>query len=336
MKRREIESLWRSATKVDEIDTLAQRTAQLLSSIQATVDYCYPAASNIEVCEQQRSIIEVLKHITDQVVVAFLSCFRALEVMCETIVGRNQKGSIIMQMSMFFRRSLQTLHAMSILQIKQESTNYEREGLSTHAQDKDIEYAASKYLTKALSTIIYNIDWQINVPLHSELLEAIEYEIIHRVSVLLSIVWFDEHVANSNHLGNTTKGSTEPSSAHENIVSKNELRYIIDILFNALGGAGKRDLFARVIMSGKSDTAGDLLKKAKRLLVNTLEKTGFGRDIGQTLLSPATSGDLPQPLVTTVTERYSSDWYVEKVWELIGWDVTTDDDDMARANSQTK
>ena len=282
-------------------------------------------------------MLDILKQVSDQVVFSFLASFGALNELSRTILGREEKGKVIYHMTMFFDKSLYLLHTLSSLQVEHEEmvdNHYLRRKRARVDQVADTEYAANRYLGSVLSSIIYNIGWKVNQTTHSELLEGILFVVLQHTGRLVSMNVFDEYVAASKNPENITGSHDIPAP---NVLSKHEMRYVVQVLYNALGGRDKKDLFLTVLAAGKKNLAnqtrlrgvgtisvppGNLLAKAKVLLQSTLVKTTLGCDELITLNRPPVPAEAPDSVIgERAGDFHVSDWFLEQVWALIGWDL---------------
>lgn len=275
--------------------------------------------------------LDLLQRVMRHVGVSFLACFKAFNELCNTIPGRSKKSELVYQLVLFFSKSLDFLRTLSNLQGETEKAQTHQMRRNKKARLEEGEYAINKYLAKMLASVSYSLEWKASHPGHSDLLEGILFSVLEHTGRLLSEAVFDEHVATSNNPGNITKESASGCKQAARI----EARYIVQVLHAALGGNEKKDLVAQVLAAGKRTSgslrqgsahgvfSADLLIKAKKLLQSTLMKSAVGGEELETLR-------LPTPPVERTTlpaakgagvERYGSDWLVETVWALIGWDL---------------
>ncbi len=68
---------------------------------------------------------------------------------------------------------------------------------------------------------------------------------------------------------------------------------------------------------------GDLFSSVKKLLQSSLVKTAVGGPCMETLrmLTPPLEATNVENEEIAVFERYGTDWLIEAVWGLIGWDL---------------
>jgi hypothetical protein len=242
-------------------------------------------------------------------------------------------------MVMFFNKALNLLQTISSLQAEEEEVRDRRRLRNKRAKTEGGEYAVNKYLARALSAVVSNLDWKVGKPGHGEVLEGILFSILEHTGRLLSSAVFSEHVAKSMNPGNITQGKA-PSNPS---MAKLESRYIVQILHAALGGSEKKELVAKVLASDRKDLdplkrmsslapsssfTRDLVSKSKMLIQSTLLKGAVGGDNLASLELPAPPGEESNFSVEAAdkVERYGPEWLVEIVWALIGWDMVVGDD----------
>jgi hypothetical protein len=294
-----------------------------------------------------------------QVALSFLSCFKALNELCRTIPGRAKKAEIVYKMVMFFNKALNLLQTVISLQTEHEAVHERRKSRHKRCRVDEEEYIVNKYLTKSLASMAYGLEWKADQPGHSDLLEGFLFSVLEHIGRLVSEAVFAEHVATSDKPGNITK-NTPLSPAKDSL----ESRYMIKILYAALGGSDRKDLVARVLATGKrqlsrlrssvgssllspdkadikglsrysdaaekvlqiaNDPSGDLLSKGKKLLQSTLVKSAVGGGELETLRLPTPPAEESISILgaNNENERFGSDWLIETVWALIGWDLIT-------------
>lgn len=283
----------------------------------------------------------MIEDVTDRVILTFLSCMGTFDNICKTITGRkDESGKIIYHILDFYRTNLGLLARLAAQQTNGDPDAHSRRVLRSSSNSKrrridSHEYTANKLLGRVLTCIVFNINWKETLPAHGELLEGILYTIIHHAGRVLSVAMFGEVVADSDLIGHITK-STSLDQLLSNVTNKSENRYIIQILHSALGGVSKKTLFVNVLQARKADkharaSASDLIGKARTILQNTLVKAMSAVDVGEQLEEPVT-------LVDDVDRRskdddfgiYGASWYVGKMWDLIGWDVSTFEEEFGR------
>lgn len=293
-------------------------------------DNCMPFYL-LKTSTKDKHTLDLLQRVMRHVGVSILACFKAFNELCNTIPGRSKKSELVYQLVLFFSKSLDFLRTLSNLQAETEEDRMRQMRWSKKARLEEGEYAINKYLAGMLASVSYGLEWKAAHPGHADLLEGILFTILEHTGRLLSEAVFDEHVAASNNLGNITKEGTSGCRSSARI----EARYIVQVLHAALGGDERKDLVAQLLAAGKINAgslrqgsvhgvfSADLLVKAKKLLQSTLMKSAVGGEDLETLRLPT------PPVERTVlpaakgagVERYGSDWLVETVWALIGWDL---------------
>jgi len=195
------------------------------------------------------------------------------------------------------------------------------------------EYAVNKLLAKMLSSILYSLEWKPHQPWHSDLLEGALYFILEYVGQLVSDATFGEQVASCDSPDNIT--NSVAINAKE--LSWFESKYVIQILHVALGGASSKDLVLEVLVGksnsnvesrttrshGTSIMSSELLSKARLLLQSTFMKHTIGASGHEILRMPSPPIEEVHLAIDTEEklEEYGSEWLVESVWALIGWDL---------------
>ncbi len=218
------------------------------------------------------------------------------------------------------------------LQEEHEIIQRDRRQRDKRPKVEEKEYAVNKYLTKMLASLAYSLEWKVGQPGHCELLEGILFSTIEHIGRLVSEVVFGEHVATSDNPGNITKSAHVAPKAP----ARSEARYIVQVLHAALGGTDRKSLVSQILADkqtalGAYKTASSgglpgnllLLSKVKRLLQSTLMKSTVGGEELETLRLPAPPQERMevQNVVGIGAEKYGSDWLIETVWALIGWDL---------------
>jgi hypothetical protein len=273
------------------------------------------------------------QHVMHQVALSFLSCFHALNELCRTIPGRAKKTEIVHKMVMFFNKALNLLQTVISLQTEHEAVHEHRTSRHKHGRVDEEEYVVSKYLAKSLVSMAYGPEWEAHQTGHSDLLEGILFSVLEHIGRLVSEAVFAEHVAMSDKPGNMTKTtSLSPFSAGL------ESRYMIKVLYAALGGSDRKDLVARVLATGKRSVtsesrlrstvgssllSGGLLSKGKKLLQSALVKSAVGGAGLEILRLPTPPAEDSMSVLEVINEdeHFDSEWVIETVWALIGWDL---------------
>ncbi|KAE9372298.1 hypothetical protein N431DRAFT_439408, partial [Stipitochalara longipes BDJ] len=158
--------------------------------------------------------------------------------------------------------------------------------------------------------------------------------VLEKAGRLVSEAVFAEHVATSDNPGNISKADDPLSSG----LVKHESRYLVQILQAAVGGSKKRELIAQVLAQGKptlnsqnratesvisAALSGDLLSKVRKLLQSTLVKSAVGGLDLQTLRLPTPPLEEAEMQVEIEgeVEKYGSEWLIQSIWGIIGWDL---------------
>jgi hypothetical protein len=192
----------------------------------------------------------------------------------------------------------------------------------------------TKYLANCLVSILDGIEWKVGRPGHADLLEGMLFCVLEEAGRLVSEAVFAEHVATSDNPGNISK--TNDPMLQKSI--NHESRYLVQILQAAVGGTKKRELIAQVLAQGNPDSneqrrlagsamslalSGDLLSKTRKLLQSTLVRSAVGESNLETLRLPTPPlEETDMPLETNgQIEKYGSEWLVQSVWGIIGWDL---------------
>jgi hypothetical protein len=282
---------------------------------------------------RDKHALDLLQRVLHHIRLSFLASFRAFNELCRTIPGRSKKPKLIFELVMFFGKTLDFLQTIGIQQAaEQEESRLHGMRSSKRVRDEEGEYAINKYFTRTLSSLAYGLEWSVHQSSHCELLEGILFCILEHTGRLVSKAIFLEHVATSDNPGNISKTNTPASKP----VAQFEARYIVQVLHAALGGSEKKDLVTKILAAGKTNTrdfkhasnhstvlSGDLLLKARKLLQSTLMKSTVGGEDLEALrlpTPPAERTDFEIPEASRI-EPYGSDWLVEMVWTLIGWDL---------------
>lgn len=304
----------------------------MLTLLQTPFFECCLPFFSLNMNTAQKHTMNMVQRVITHVGVSFIAGFKAFNELCRTIPGRAKKEELVFHLVMFFDKSLDFLKTFSDLQAD-EQTLVSRGGRShKRIRVEKGEFAVNKYLSKMLSSVAYGLEWKLQQPGHSDLLEGILFSVLEHTGRLLSESVFEEHVAASDSPGNISQGRRQKFSD----ASRVEARYIVQILHATLGGDERKGLVAQILSSGRIPAgqsrhnsvkgavlSGDVLLKAKKLLQSTLMRTTVGGEDLETLRLPT------PPLETTgvvvpkraVTERYGADWLVETIWALIGWDL---------------
>jgi hypothetical protein len=331
---RNLDNITKGPDNSNQIDDLVKNCNQILSLLDTALSDCCLPLSLLKSDSEDTQSLKLFQLVMKQVVLSYVSCFEALNVLCRTIPGRKKKSDIVYHMVMLFSRALNCIHTVSILQAEHEMT---RDSGRLHQKRRRIEegeYAINMYLARALAWITQNLEWKVGQPGHGELLEGILFSVLDHTGRLLSNSVFQEHVANVETAGNIS--SRMPASVTK--TTKLESRYIIQVLHSTIGGSNRKELVAQVLMAnnlrkvnihkslenpaGSAALGGDLLSKAKFLIQSTLVKSTVG-GLGLDSLKLPTPPEEPLShlIAASDLELYGPDWLIESVWALIGWDL---------------
>lgn len=302
------------------IDTLSTSACELLNLLETALSDCLMPISSLK-CNDEAQTVLLLRQMMHQITLGYLSSFEALEELARTIPGRKKRFEVTHRLVTFFSKALDCLGSLS--EIQAESENEERRRLrNKRARKEEGEYAINKYLSRTLVQIC-QMDWKAGQLAHSEILEGILCSVLNRTAHLLSRVVFKEHVAGSDKLGNISKDrQASPTAA-----TKFEFRYIIPILHASLGGPTRKELVANVLAesrrTGRSvDRDGSLIAMARKLVQETLVKSAVGADVeGLKLPAVPEDAEVYSPGVSHYVEQYGSEWFLESVWALVGWEL---------------
>jgi hypothetical protein len=301
---------------VDTID----HANKLLTLLEASLVDCCTPLRLVSSTNVNSRILKVFEHFMHQLSLGYQLCFDSLNEICKTMLGRTKKNDIIYRMSGFVQKAIAFLHDISLAQEYKESKAPRRQSSNGH---DGIEYIVNKNLANAIASMLAGLEWEVGKPGHSELLEGILYTILQHTGKLVSVAVFNEHVASSEKEGKVT----EKTQRAEVCTAKFESRYIIQILYTAIGGATRTELISQVLAAGRpnmsKDGKGDLVSKARKLLQSTLINNSTSGVSMETLrLPPPPSEDTAVPdAVHHSVEKYSPEWLVEMAWALVGWDM---------------
>jgi hypothetical protein len=272
----------------------------------------------------------LLQQLMYRVELCYRSCFSALNNLCRTILGRQKRFDIVYRLVMFFNKAMGHLQTLCSKQAKHELDE------RLQMQNKivgvvDDEYAVNKYLTQTLVSIT-QVEWMVGQPGHSDILEGILFSVLEHTGRLLSNAVFKEHVATSNRVGNITKGGSPilPEAA------KLEARYLVPVLHAAMGRSpARKELIAKVLADSRTASAEqarprvsslsnhDLFQKAREMVQNSLLKSAVGGEELEGLRLPTRPEDHVEyaPGVDICVEKYGTEWFLESVWALVGWEL---------------
>jgi len=304
----------------------------MLALLEKSLSDCFLPLKFFKLDDHEKRMLNLLQKVVNQIGLSFLACFVAFNELCRTIPGRAKKSELVFQLVMFFNKTLDFLKKLCSLQEEHEIIQRDRRQRDKRPRIGEEEYAVNKYLTKMLASIAYSLEWKVGQPGHCELLEGILFSTIEHIGRLVSEVVFGEHVASSDNPGNITKSAHVAPKAP----GRSEARYIVQVLHAALGGTDRKYLVSQILADKQtilraSETPSSeglsenllLLSKVKRLLQSTLMKSTIGGEELETLKLPAPPEERTEVrnVARIQAEKYGSDWLIETVWALIGWDL---------------
>lgn len=317
----------------DQIDFLSSKCNQTISFLTNAISDICPLLGLSTTGDHDPQTLKLLQLTMNQVIFTFRTCFEALNVLGRTILGRTKKAKIVHRMISFFKNSLDLLQSSAKLQANHEASQRNRRLRKTQNDTLDCEYTFNKYLSNAVASILQTAEWNASLPGHSDLLEGILYLILSHTGRLLSHAIFQEHVAEAEKPGNMSSVTREPSKT-----GRFESRYILQILHAAIADPSRKDIITQLVSTkGHDQVNGDtvsgssvreshrktLLHKAKLLIQSTLVKSTVGGvDLESLEWPPPPEEMVEYPVETIATgEKYGSEWFVESVWVLIGWEM---------------
>ncbi|KHJ32695.1 hypothetical protein EV44_g5909 [Erysiphe necator] len=313
---------------ISQIENIAKQTCRVLEVIEITMcESCKP----FQLLKTSTSIvIQIFQNMMDQIAIAFLVCFDALSELCKNIPGRGYKYEITYRMVTFFQKSLELIHSNSSLQANHENS-HNQEIYSKDSSTLEEDYIVNNSVTRCLTSILQNLNWEVKNPSHSDFCEGILFSILDFTGRLISEAVFSEHVAGSDNPGNITNNTTSVNQ----LAIKLESKYIIQILQAALDNENKKQIIAHVLSNNNkrfdqctlvepSISSKDLLSRATYLLQSTLVKSAVGGDDMESLKSPIPPTErINFNSVDQEEEKFGPEWLLEKVWAIIGWDLIT-------------
>jgi hypothetical protein len=322
------------SSTLGDVNILARNIFQTLSLLETTLfSTCLPLKLLRTDSEDHRTSL-LIQHVMHQVKTSFLSCFKAMNELCVTIPGRARMPETVYRMVTFYKKALGLLHSLANAQAEFETVQERQRPRNKRSRMEEREYIATKSLANSLTSIALGIEWIFGQPGHADLLEGILFCVLEQTGRLISEVIFAEHIATSDNPGNISKVDDQIPSGNIH----HDSRYMVQILQAAVGGPKRRELIAQVLAAGNSNSSmktppvsstlslafsSDLLSKAKKLLQSTLVNCAVGGPGLESLR-------LPTPPIEEVdvqfevddqAEKYGSEWLVQSVWGIIGWDM---------------
>ncbi|KAF4636782.1 hypothetical protein G7Y89_g1282 [Cudoniella acicularis] len=315
--------------EMDSLDEATKSTLETLHVVECAISDCCLPLFLLKTNHGDHQMHTLLLQLMQQFSLCFRSCFNVMNQICRTIPGRARKNDIIYQMVTFFNKVLNELQSMSKQQAEHEEQARRR---LRHKRPKveEQEYAVNKYISAALCSIVSNLEWGVGKPGHRDLLEGILFCILGHAGRLLSCAIFEEHVAKSKKPGNVTENN--PLVGPE--TARFEARYIVQILYAAMGGSDKKSLVTEVLAFERGDAeplrqlrnppkCRSLVDKAKMVVQSTLVKSALGGEEFESLKLPAPpmEGNIFLEADVVGAEAYGSEWFVDIVWAIVGWDM---------------
>jgi hypothetical protein len=317
---------------MNQINDLMKHTTHMLAILDTSFFACCTPFYLLKTNTEEGRTLDLVQRIMNHVGLSFLACFKSFNELCRTIPGRAKKSELTFKLVMFFNKTLEFLRTLNGLQAEHQASSIYEKRANKRARAEESEYAVNKYLAKMLSSVAYSIEWNAQQPGHSDLLEGILFTILEHTGRLVSQEIFNEHIAASDSPGNITQGVT-PSSKQAACA---EARYIVQILHAAVGTTERKELVSQVLAAGKTYSrhhdeqssandvlSSDLLLRVKKLLQSTLVKSAVGGEELETLRLPTPPAERTEVSVQdfSAMSRYGSDWLVETVCALVGWDL---------------
>ncbi|RKF54859.1 hypothetical protein OnM2_094036 [Erysiphe neolycopersici] len=311
-----------------QVENLAKLTCQVLEVIKITIwNSCQPFWL---LKTSQSHVIQIFQNLMDQIALAFLVCFDALNELCKNILGRGYKYETTYRMVMFFQKSLELMHSSVYLQTEHEKYHFQ-DVCSKDSTTIEEDYIVIKSVARCLTSILQNLNWDAKNSSHSDFCEGIIFLILDYTGRLISEAVFSEHVAGSDNPGNITNTAAQVNQS----VIRLESKYIVQILQAALDSESKKRVVANILSSNinrddrctladLSMSYEDLFSRATFLLQSTLVKSAVGGETMESLRLPTPPTERVElDSVEGNEEKYSSEWLLEKVWGIIGWDLIT-------------
>ncbi|POS82775.1 hypothetical protein EPUL_005742 [Erysiphe pulchra] len=311
-----------------QVENLAKLTCQVLEVIKITIwNSCQPFRL---LKTSQSHVIEIFQNLMDQIAMAFLACFDALNELCKNILGRGYRHETTYRMVIFFQKSLELMHSSGHLQVDHEKNHF-RDAHSKDSTAIEEDYIVNKSVARCLTSILQNLNWDTKNPSHSDFCEGIIFLILDYTGRLISEAVFSEHVAGSNNPGNITNNVAEVNQS----VIRFESKYIVQILQAVLDSESKKRVVVDILSSNinkhdrctlvdPSMSCKGLFSRVTFLLQSTLVRSALGGENMESLRLPTPPAEgVKLNSVEGKEEKYSSEWLLEKVWDIIGWDLIT-------------
>ncbi|KAN0110452.1 hypothetical protein V8E51_006839 [Hyaloscypha variabilis] len=333
-QRKNLEKASRSSSTLDDVNIIAKSIIQTLTLLESNLSNTCLPLKLLTIDNQDYRTSLLIQQVMYQITFSFLSCFEAMNELCATIPGRAKMPEVVYRMVMFCNKALNLRRSLGNLQAQFEVDQDAQRPRQKRSRVEPREYTVTKYLANCLVSLLDGIEWKVGRPGHADLLEGMLFCVLEEAGRLVSEAVFAEHVATSDNPGNISK--TNDPMLQKSI--NHESRYLVQILQAAVGGTKKRALIAQVLAQGNPDSneqrrlagsamslalSGDLLSKTRKLLQSTLVRSAVGESNLETLRLPTPPlEETDMPLETNgQIEKYGSEWLVQSVWGIIGWDL---------------
>ncbi|RDL39701.1 uncharacterized protein BP5553_04041 [Venustampulla echinocandica] len=324
---RERSNLEKIAQNLDpsNLQVAIAHSREFLLLVDTAITECCIPLQYLKTNTKDAHTLHILQQLMQQVSLAVQISFDFLNVLCRTIAGREKRNHVVYRIAVFFDKALGLLQQLSNMQAAYENKRGSHISLREPCLEEGVEYAVNKYLAGALSSTISNLKWEVGKPGHRPVLEGILYAVLKQTGRLVSEAIFQEHVGSSKNPGNITEMSVGSDSNTASL----ESRYIVQILYVALGGSARKGLVAEVLASENSprtqrqhNTSSLLFRETNRIQ-NMLVKSAIGGDEFESLKFPASPiENIDIPIIpNTDIVPYGPVWFIERVWTMVGWDM---------------
>jgi hypothetical protein len=297
-------SLEETPEDIFRIEAAAVSCRRLLRLLEDALSTCSMKFKSLKVAGEDGTSIALLRYLFCEVARGYRACFQTLDRSQRSIVGRNSKATanIPYLLCSFFNNILDYLHNFC--------KNLAEGHRSQEASSVEgTQFVVPKLIAQMLISIIRDTEWKAERSTHRDILEGVISAIVDHAGILLSLSIFGENIGGSNLPGNISN-ETEIGN-HSDLISY-ESRYLIPILSAALDAEKEKRM---ITLGGVREKA---MEKVKRALTNSTIGTNLS-----TLKMPAKQMD-EEPLSMPELpghRTYSSEWLVESLWALVGWEV---------------
>ncbi|RDW94684.1 hypothetical protein BP5796_00447 [Coleophoma crateriformis] len=299
------------------VDDLTQRTLKLADQIIHVLNHT-ASSFVLERHGEDERLAVILPLSFQQMLRCFFSCFEAMNAICDTIVGRQKKGTLICKFVHLFQTVLDQGRTLSLEQAQHDLPIYVHSVRPKKHPRIEIDFSSRSdyivrgYLRDLIMTILYKISWNVNLGTHRELYEAILTLILKHMAEVLTKLMFEEIVASSIP---PSPAEVAQRAAHL------ESRFLVPILCAALGEGDPQRKDLCLTMLAKTHATPNL-SKARRSIQATLTKFITGVDgFGDTLKSlNQLKGTMPDVEVPEM-EEFEPQWVMNAVVSLVGFDM---------------